>query len=283
MSIDEKYALNWNSHADHLKLAFTQILEANDFVDVTLSCEGKKVKAHRVILSACSAYFYDILKDNPCTHPIVALRDIKYSNMNYLLKFMYCGEVQVPTEHFSSFLQTAELLQISGLSGYKSATKTESKLNHESATLVSEKNKSIPLKPSDSTNKRKNLDENDHVQEKRRKDNSEPDENISGSEPKDDTEIKNIVKPISVESIPNIQKLLNDNTYLSKDTNPECECPVCAEKFSAMYLLKQHMSFHIGETKCQICAKVLSRIDLLKKHLSLVHKIQLNTPKKVER
>ncbi|GJQ87947.1 hypothetical protein Trydic_g12877 [Trypoxylus dichotomus] len=255
---------------------------ANDFVDVTLSCEGKKIKAHRVILSACSAYFYDILKDNPCNHPTVVLRDIKYSNVNYLLKFMYCGEVQVPTEHFSSFLQTAELLQISGLSGYNSTTKIDDKLNYETTSSTSEKIKSVtPLKLSDSTSKRKNTNENDHVQDKKKKENdhSDSDGTISGFEPKED----NAIKSISIESIPNIQKLLNDNTYLSKDTNPECECPVCAEKFSAMYLLKQHMSFHIGETKCQICGKVMSRIDVLKKHLSLVHKIQLNTPKKVER
>jgi hypothetical protein len=33
-----------------------------DFVDVTLSCEGKSIKAHRVILSACSDYFRDIFR-----------------------------------------------------------------------------------------------------------------------------------------------------------------------------------------------------------------------------
>lgn len=74
-----------------------------------------------------------------------------------------------------------------------------------------------------------------------------------------------------------------DNTYLSKDANPECECPVCAEKFISIYALKLHMPFHMGETKCQICGKILSRMDILKKHLSVVHKIQSSTTKEVER
>ncbi|KAK9709154.1 BTB/POZ domain [Popillia japonica] len=234
MNADEKYALNWSSYADHFKHAFTQILESNDFVDVTLSCEGKKIKAHRVILSACSTYFYDIFKDNPCNHPTVVLRD-------------------VPTEHFSSFLQTAELLQISGLIP-------------EKPKLLSE-----PLKVSGPI-KRKHSDEDEHVHKKKKEDMcSESDENLSESETKEDTEVKNVMKSMPVE-ISNIEKLLNDSTYLSKDTNPECECPVCAEKFTSIYALKQHMSFHIGETKCQICGKVMSRRDLLKKHLSSVHK-----------
>ena len=33
-----------------------------DFVDVTLSCEGKTIKAHKVILSACSDYFRDVFR-----------------------------------------------------------------------------------------------------------------------------------------------------------------------------------------------------------------------------
>ncbi|KAI4470755.1 zinc finger c2h2 type [Holotrichia oblita] len=215
---------------------------------------------------------------------------------------MYCGEVQVPTEHFSSFLQTAELLQISGLIP-------------EKPKLLSE-----PLKLSSPIIKRKHSDESEHTQDKKKKEEfcSESDENLSGSETKEDTEVKNVMKSMPVENISNIQKLLNvtvaqavplyirhylspswymhniqcvsyaefyvsDSTYLSKDTNPECECPVCAEKFTSIYALKQHMSFHIGETKCHICGKVMSRLDLLKKHLLAVHKIQLSTTKKLER
>jgi hypothetical protein len=31
-------------------------------VDVTVSCEGKVIKAHKVILSACSDYFRDVFR-----------------------------------------------------------------------------------------------------------------------------------------------------------------------------------------------------------------------------
>jgi hypothetical protein len=33
-----------------------------DFVDVTLGTEGKKLPAHKMLLSACSPYFRELLK-----------------------------------------------------------------------------------------------------------------------------------------------------------------------------------------------------------------------------
>jgi hypothetical protein len=33
-----------------------------DLVDVTLSCEGRKIPAHKMLLSACSSYFKGLFK-----------------------------------------------------------------------------------------------------------------------------------------------------------------------------------------------------------------------------
>lgn len=100
---------------NHVRKAFDSLLYENEFIDVTLSCEGKKVHAHKMLLSACSPYFRDLFKDNPCQHPIVILKDVKYQVLKDLLKFMYNGEVSVASEDFDAFLKTAEQLKISGL------------------------------------------------------------------------------------------------------------------------------------------------------------------------
>ena len=39
-----------------------ELLAVEDFVDITLSAEGGALRAHKVVLSACSPYFRDILK-----------------------------------------------------------------------------------------------------------------------------------------------------------------------------------------------------------------------------
>ena len=64
------------------------------FTDVTLATEGHSVKAHRVILSACSNYFHAILKTmRPWQHPVLVLQDVKSADLNSLMDFIYFGQV----------------------------------------------------------------------------------------------------------------------------------------------------------------------------------------------
>ena len=51
--------------------------EEKDFYDVTLACEDKQVEAHKIIISACSPFFKNILKK----HKVLNTRNI--INMAY--------------------------------------------------------------------------------------------------------------------------------------------------------------------------------------------------------
>lgn len=93
------------------------LLENEDLVDVTLAVEGKYLKAHKMVLSVCSPYFKELFKVNPCQHPIVFLKDVSYVAISDLLQFMYQGEVQVSQDNLTTFIKTAEALQIKGLTG----------------------------------------------------------------------------------------------------------------------------------------------------------------------
>lgn len=87
----------------------------DSLVDVTLSCEGRTMRAHRVLLAACSPYLKSILQDNPCRHPVLIFRDLRHDDLHALLHFMYHGEVSVPQHRLASFLAAAETLQVRGL------------------------------------------------------------------------------------------------------------------------------------------------------------------------
>ena len=58
----EHYCLKWNNFQNNIVAALGNLKLYEDFVDVTLSCEGKSIKAHKVILSACSEYFRDVFR-----------------------------------------------------------------------------------------------------------------------------------------------------------------------------------------------------------------------------
>ncbi|XP_015108718.2 protein bric-a-brac 1, partial [Diachasma alloeum] len=111
----EQFALRWNNFSNNLSSGFLTHLNNQDLVDVTIAVEGQLLQAHKLVLSVCSSYFQDIFKANPCQHPVVILKDMGYTEVDALLKFMYQGEVNVKQEELASFLRVAETLQVKGL------------------------------------------------------------------------------------------------------------------------------------------------------------------------
>lgn len=113
--MDQQFSLSWNNFHGNLTKGFAGLLGNGEFVDVTIAVEGHLLQAHKVILSICSPYFKKMFQMNPCQHPIVVLRDVTHKAMRDLLQFMYHGEVSVKREDLTSFIGTAEVLQIKGL------------------------------------------------------------------------------------------------------------------------------------------------------------------------
>ena len=53
----QEFCLKWNNHRTTIISVMDTLLEEESLVDVTLSADGQFIRAHRVILSACSPYF----------------------------------------------------------------------------------------------------------------------------------------------------------------------------------------------------------------------------------
>ncbi|PNF24894.1 Longitudinals lacking protein-like [Cryptotermes secundus] len=115
MNEEQQFCLRWNNFQANITSQFEALRDEEDFVDVTLACDGQRLKAHKVVLSACSPYFKELFKSNPCKHPILFLRDVAFHHLRALVEFMYAGEVNVAQAQLTAFLRTAESLQIRGL------------------------------------------------------------------------------------------------------------------------------------------------------------------------
>ena len=113
---NDNYCLRWNEFEKKYAESFRQLRDNEYFTDVTLTTEGHSVKAHRVILSACSTYFHAILKSmSPWQHPVLMLQDVKPQDLNALMDFIYFGQVQMSQDSLTTFLKIAERLKIKGL------------------------------------------------------------------------------------------------------------------------------------------------------------------------
>lgn len=172
----QAFCLRWNNYQTNLTTVFTQLLQDEQFVDVTLSCDGYAVKAHKMVLSACSPYFQSIFNENPCQHPIVIMRDIRWTELQPIVEFMYKGEINVSQDQIEPLLKVAQLLKVRGLAdvnggGGDGTTNDDAsskidetvmpKYELESETLKRDREPGEPVKDVSSTIKRSRVSSKD--------------------------------------------------------------------------------------------------------------------------
>ena len=114
---DEKLCLNWSDFQDLVKVSFGDLRTDKDFTDVTLACEDQSIKAHKVVLSACSPFFKKLLKTHSHPQPLIYMKGMKSSSLTAIIDFLYLGEANVFQDELDSFLALAEELQLKGLDG----------------------------------------------------------------------------------------------------------------------------------------------------------------------
>jgi len=151
----ENFSLRWNDFEENLSSGLKNLRDSNQFFDVTLLSDSGQVGAHKLILSACSSFFRQILVSNPHQHPLIYLKGVSKQEITNLLNFMYCGEVDVAQEELAGFLAAAEDLKVKGLTDIgevgKHCTKkqnnvspTKPNLSEAKTSESYEKNEDIP-------------------------------------------------------------------------------------------------------------------------------------------
>ncbi|XP_065566985.1 protein tramtrack, beta isoform-like isoform X2 [Artemia franciscana] len=115
MASDQEFCLRWNNHQSTLVSVFDRLLSTEIMTDVTLAAEGRSIKAHRLVLSACSPFFQEVLNSNPDKHMVIFLKDVPYEELRALVSYMYKGEVSVAQDRLTSLIRIAENLKVRGL------------------------------------------------------------------------------------------------------------------------------------------------------------------------
>lgn len=111
----QKYNLKWTNYSNSILQVFLDHLVQECLVDVTLFCEGRLLKAHKIMLSACSRYFREIFGVYTDKQPLIILNGVRFDVLQQLIEFMYRGEVKVQDADVADLLQLAETLQVKGL------------------------------------------------------------------------------------------------------------------------------------------------------------------------
>ena len=57
-----QFCLKWNDYHESIVATLGDLRDEEEFVDVTLVCGHEHIKAHRIVLSACSDFFRQLFR-----------------------------------------------------------------------------------------------------------------------------------------------------------------------------------------------------------------------------
>ena len=257
----------WNDFEINAPNSFRRLWNEKSFTDVTLATsDGHQIKAHKFLLSSCSEFFQNILKENPHQNLLLYLKGINYSELEMILKFIYTGQCELPEDELETFLNGGADLRVKGLIGHSIEPK-----QHNSLSGVDHEQKEHIINSAEADLITNNTD-NEALEQTKEK----------------ITEIKNSVVAFEIEN-PSI------NEMISKLTCGQCEfkgarasdvtrhiklkhlgvrfdCKKCEARFTDKKNLVRHeQSRHEGiKYECDVCGKMLSQ----KSHMTMHGQIQ---------
>ncbi|CAK1554410.1 unnamed protein product [Leptosia nina] len=161
----QQYCLRWKHHHSNVQSMFSQLLEKERFCDVTLYCSsnfstqtpnkerdtsmrGVSLKAHRVVLAACSELLATLLGAHEAQgEPVLVIDGAEPVHVRALLDYMYTGEMNVHHSQLAGLLKTAEELRIKGLTDIRWSNKDEPPDSTSGAVTTTQKNSQTEPKP----------------------------------------------------------------------------------------------------------------------------------------
>ena len=247
--MSEKFCLRWNDFEANVSKSFRNLRMEEDFYDVTLvSSDHKKLQAHKLVLSACSEYFKNILKLEKNTNTLLCLEAISSEEIVNILDYIYNGEVKIYQEGLDRFLQIAQRFQLQGLIGEESQSKKDD-IKDQAVDFDNQ----IPSWD----NAQSNIENNLVAEIPRRK-------------VQLNTKVERSVIPLLDNEITtNLEELDNKILeYIEKDPAGFWKCTVCGKMDKKTTNIKEHVEIHVeGLTfPCKYCEKSFRSRNILRNH-----------------
>ena len=114
----DKFCLKWDDFDTNIGEYFGKLRDDQISYDVTLATDdGQQIQAHKLILSAGSQFFNDILIRSDNNNLLIYLQGIRSDLIKHVTDFIYNGEVFIKQEELEEVLETGKELMVNGLMG----------------------------------------------------------------------------------------------------------------------------------------------------------------------
>ena len=112
----QKLSFECKDYSLAVSKSIKQIRDEKDLFDVTLvSDDYAFIGAHKVVLSAFSEFFKNLIKMMPQQNPIIYLGGLDSKHLNYMLDYLYIGEALISEIDVDDFLSNAQKYKLNGL------------------------------------------------------------------------------------------------------------------------------------------------------------------------
>ena len=264
--MSEKLSIKWNDFQSNVSKSFGLLRQEYFLHDVTLVADDKKqVSAHRLVLSACSEYFKEVLKNNAqFSHPLLCLNGIGSEDLTNILDYIYNGQVSIHQEHLDRFLELAQRFKLEGLLQDSQCAEKPGEETMNTQVSVPDQTKSIALR-TDEEMSEPSTNEHGHMS----KDISAS-SNIMELEEKINQYLEKSGAGLDVVEIDDNDEEEEDDDTDDSDEDDEVELE---EKINEYLEVSQDGSF-----KCTLCGKASENFTNLKSHIEIYcyTKLKLN-------
>ena len=301
--------LKWNDFQLNVSKSYDLLRQEELYCDVTLVSEDQKqMEAHKLVLSACSPFFKNILSTNSHSHPLLYMDGFNSSELDMILNYIYQGEAQVFQESLTRFMELAEKLRLDGL------CRTENPLavNRGSGTSNINTNKKVSVQENppkrriilgdNNVKKQENLEDKCMVEAslvsrgvKNAEIKTESEDEVPSSLKQKESEISKIRVNNSIlpgekgkDAMPTLlDDMLKVSDYkktvysMMKRENGKVVCTVCGKSKSSKWGLTQHVENHIEGLSypCNYCDTVTKTWNSLRTHTYQCHNAALGKKK----
>ena len=256
-----KQLVTWDQQSLCMKNQIKHMMNSNELTDVTLvSNDQNKFNAHKLVLSAASAEFYDIFRESNSQNNTIYLRGFHHFEIEALLEFIYEGQTKIGFDKINDFLSAAKDLKIYGI---ENITEEPEELNIQNN--LSEDSKEFNIQ------KNTELDKLDHGISDI-KNGLKPNQMEiydAGTSPKE----RHNSEEISYFKIEESQKEGEDINYVDK-SKKRLFCEECSFKTYHDFYLRAHKTkYHkIKNIKCEFCLFQSSSKGALTNHKLRKHR-----------
>ena len=255
----EKFSLKWNDFHSNVSKSFQSLRNKEDFSDVTLvGNDFKQIAAHKIILSSCSKYFSNILKNvADQKHPILCLEGMSFQDIEKVMDYIYNGELKIYQDDLDRFLDVGQRLGLEGLVDLKESPKENTVEENCAVQNIKNLNKSYDVEVQSYEHKRINkITTNDNGFVMRANDQT----SISFSHGS------------SIDSIEELDKKVGES--YSRDNDGQYSCHYCQKVFKNPGHAREHVEVHFDglSLNCDYCERTYRSRNALRQHVNKIHR-----------